>query len=72
MGPESDPCPAGVLNRETLVVIMPILSLIREESGLAKKIRLLWSTIDWVSPRLVSIERVCSVYEWKRVCYQRG
>ena len=31
-----DPCPAGVLDVGTLVVIMLILSLVREESGLAK------------------------------------
>ena len=30
-----DPRTAGVLHRETLVVIMRILSLVREESGLA-------------------------------------
>ena len=48
MGPDSqskDPRPAGVLNRETLVVIISILSLVREERGLAKKIRLLRSAI---------------------------
>ena len=48
MGPDSkskDPRPAGVLNRGTLVVIMQILSLVREESGLDKRIRLLWSAI---------------------------
>ena len=48
MGPDSqskDPRPAGVLDRETLVIIMQILSLAREESGIAKRIRLLWSAI---------------------------
>ena len=48
MGPDSqskDPCPAGVLDRGTLVVIMRILSLVREESGLVKRIRSLWSAI---------------------------
>ena len=40
-----DPRPAGGLDRETLVVIMQILSLVREEGGLAKRIRLLWSAI---------------------------
>ena len=48
MGPDSqskDPCLVGVLNKGTLVVIMRILSLVREESGLAKRIRLLWSAI---------------------------
>ena len=40
-----DPRPAGVLDRETFVVIMPILSLAREEGGLAKRIRSLWSAI---------------------------
>ena len=47
MGPDSqskDPCPAGVLDRGTLVVIMRILSL-RGESGRAKRIRSLWSAI---------------------------
>ena len=39
-----DPRPAGVLDRETLVVIMRILLLVREESGLAKIIRS-WSAI---------------------------
>ena len=38
-----DPHPAGVLGRGTLVVFMRILSLIGEESGLAKRIRSLWS-----------------------------
>ena len=38
-----DPCPAGVLDRGTLVIIMRILSLVKEESELAKRIRLLWS-----------------------------
>ena len=48
MGPDSqseDPRPAGVLDRGALVVIMRILSLVKEESGLARKIRLLWSAI---------------------------
>ena len=48
MGPNSqskNPRPAGVLDRGTLLVIMQILSLVREESGLAKRIRLLWSAI---------------------------
>ena len=48
MGPDlqrKDPCPAGVLDRGTLVVIMQILSLVREESGLAKRLRSLWSAI---------------------------
>ena len=48
MGPNSqgkDPRLAGVLDRGTLVVIMQILSLVREKSGLAKRIRLLWSAI---------------------------
>ena len=55
MGPGSlskDPRPTGVLDRGTLVVIMRILSLVREESGLAKRIRSLWSAIYQVSPRL--------------------
>ena len=58
-----DPRPAGVLNKGTLVVIMRILSLVREESGLAKRIRLLWSAIYWVSPRLEVTESVC----WNRL-----
>ena len=48
MGPNSqskDPRPAGVLDRETLVVNMQNLSLVREESGLARRIRSLWSAI---------------------------
>ena len=48
MGPDSDikdSLPAGVLDRGTLVVIMRTLSLVREESGLAKRIRSLWSAI---------------------------
>ena len=55
MGPNAqnkDPCLADVLARGTLVVIMPILSLVREESGLAKRIRSFWSAIYSVSPRL--------------------
>ena len=42
---KKDPCLAGVLDRGTLVVIMQILSLVRAESGLARRIRLLWSAI---------------------------
>ena len=48
MGPNSqskDPRSAGVLDRGTLVVIMQIMSLVREKSGLAKRIRSLWSAI---------------------------
>ena len=48
MNPDSlskDPRLAGVFDRGTLVVIMQILSLAREESGLAKCVRLLWSAI---------------------------
>ena len=40
-----DTRPEGVLDRGTLVVIMRILSLVREESVLAKRIRSLWSAI---------------------------
>ena len=40
-----DPHQAGVLDRGTMVVIMQILSLVREERGLAKRIRSLWSGI---------------------------
>ena len=48
MGPDSqskEPRLAGVLDRGTFVVIMRILPLVREESRLAKRIRLLWSAI---------------------------
>ena len=48
MGPDlqsKDPRLTGVLDRETLVVIMRILSLVREESVLAKRTRSLWSAI---------------------------
>ena len=72
MGPDSqskDLPPGGVPDRETLVFIMRILSLVREESGLAKKIRSLWSAIYWVSPRLEGKESVCWVYGFKRVCF---
>ena len=72
MGPDSqskDPHPTGVLNRGTLVFIMPILSLVREESGPANRIRSLWSVIYWVSQRLKGIESVCWVYGHKRVCF---
>ena len=55
-----DPCLlAGVLDMGTLVIIMQILSLVREESGLAKRIRSLWSATYWVSPRLEGIESIC-------------
>ena len=62
MGPDlqsKDPAPAGVLDWGTFVAIMRILSLVREESGLARRIRLLWSAIYCVSPRLEDIESVC-------------
>ena len=61
MGPDSqskDPHPADVLDRGTLLVIMRFLSLVREESALAKKIRSLWSTTYGVNPRLEGIESV--------------
>ena len=61
MGPNSitkDPRLASVLNRGTLVVIMQIVSLVREESRLAKRIRSLQSAIYRVNPRLVSIESI--------------
>ena len=48
MGPDlqnKDPLPEGVLDRGTLAVIIGILSLARKESGLAKRIRSLWSVI---------------------------
>ena len=73
MGPDSqskDPHPAGVLDRGTLVLIMWILSLVREESGLAKRIRSLQSAIYWASPRLEGIESECWVYGSKRVYFR--
>ena len=66
---EQGPSSGSVLDRGTLVAIMRILSLVREESGLAKRIRLLWSAIYWVSPRLEGIESVCWVCSWKRLCF---
>ena len=62
MGPDSqskNPHPAGVLDKGILVFIMQILSLVREESGLTKGIRSLWSATYRVSPRLEGIESVC-------------
>ena len=54
-----DPRRAGVLDRGTLVIIMRILSLVREESGLDKRMRSLWSAIYLVSPGLEGKESVC-------------
>ena len=65
MGPESqskDPRPTHVLDRGTLVVIMRIPSLVREENGLTKRIRSLWSVIYWVSPRLGYRKRILSLW----------
>ena len=48
MGPDlqsKDPLTAGVLDRGTLVMIMQIMSLVREESGLGKRIKSLWNAI---------------------------
>ena len=48
MGPDwqsKDPRPAGVFDRETLVAMMRMLALVREESELAKRIRLVWTAI---------------------------
>ena len=48
MGPElqsKDPRPAGGLDKGTMVVIIRILLLVRERSGLAKRIRSLWNAI---------------------------
>ena len=42
---EQGPSYAGVLDTGILVVIMRILSLVREESELAKGVRSLWSAI---------------------------
>ena len=60
MGPDSQskyPCPAGVPDRGTLV-IMRILSLVREESGLAKRIRSLWSAIEIVSEIVIRESKI--------------
>ena len=46
------------------------LQLVTEDSGQAKRIRLLWSAIYWVSPRLESIESVSWVCGCKRVSEQ--
>ena len=51
-----DPHPAGALDRETFV-IMRILSLVREKSGLAKRIRSLWSAIYLASVANLSVSR---------------
>ena len=52
-------CLAGILDNGTLVVIMGILSLVDERSGLANKIRLLWSANYQVNLRVEVIESVC-------------
>ena len=65
--PSKDPRPTGVLDRGTLVVITWILSLVREESGLTKRIRSLWSAIYWESTRLEGVESVCWSYGCRRV-----
>ena len=70
MGPHlqgKDPHLARAIDRGTLVVIMQILPLVREESRLAKRIISLWSDIYWVSPRLEGIESQCWVYGCKRL-----
>ena len=54
-----DPRLADVLDRGTLLVIMRFVSLVREESALAKKIRSLCSAIYGVNPRFEWIESVC-------------
>ena len=77
MGPDSqskDPRPASVLDRGTLVVIMRILSLVREESGLAKRIRSLWSEpkIRGYRKRMLSLRLQKSMF-WvseQRLVYQ--
>ena len=64
MGSDSqskDPRPASVLDRWTLVIIMQILSLLRKESGLAKRTRSLWKAIYWVSPRLEGVESIAEL-----------
>ena len=57
------------VSAEALENSLHSLSLVREESGLAKRIGLLWSAIYWVSPRLEGTESVCWVYSSKRVCF---
>ena len=47
-----DPRPAGVLDSGTLVVLMRILSLAIEESGLANRTRSLWSAILLSEPKI--------------------
>ena len=42
---EHGPLSGRFLDRGTLVVTMGILLLVREESGLAKRVRSLWSAI---------------------------
>ena len=62
MGPDlqsKDPQPAGVLDRGILVVIMQILSLVSEGSGLARRIRSQWSAMYYVNLRLKVIESAC-------------
>ena len=62
MDPKSqskDPHPAGVLDRRILVAIVQILSLVREESGLAQRIKSIWSAVYSVNPRLEGKESVC-------------
>ena len=51
------------------IIIIIILSLVREEGGLAKRIRPSESAIYWVSPRLEGIESAFWVYDCKRVCF---
>ena len=67
MGPNSqskDPRPAGVLDRGKLVIIMQILPLVRGESELAKRIRLLWSE------PMIRGYRKCMLSLWlQRVCF---
>ena len=54
--PSKDPRLASVIDSGTLALIMRILSLVREESGLSKRIRSLWSAIYRVNSRLEAIE----------------
>ena len=61
MGPDSqskDPRPASFLDRGTLV-IMQILPLVSQRSGLAKRIRSEWSAINQVNLKLEAIESAC-------------
>ena len=73
MGPDSqskDPRPAGVLDRGTLVVIMRILSLVREESGLAKRIKIVIECYLWSEPKIRGYRKsMLSLWLQKGMCW---